>query len=529
MTHRSTLSVRFGVCKIKVGVDRIFVDRALRKSLSQAAKMRISLLSCINKQNNANLLRDYFWTTYKGAGQIQKKAFYHQDFLVTCNKKHLVAVVLGAFLLFTSNIAYAMESDEERQPCPLQSRVAVPFISTLKDLDVSRDHSLSSPQDDLKELEAYSKKLYEYNIKVSNILAPEKKEIRLIFNKVWRLFSFRDVSYEPIFSLFPSIPSILATLDVSGKALSLQELEHAVDLTRNNTSIVHVVENNIQQRNPWTEEGRAHCLLTALTLRNSLLKGLVTELSYNFSSGSNLEENAISQGLQNNTSVKKLNVVLNGERGSNLLKSLKTKSEIEFFKISLYGRSLNMDEVEDLTYALKNSSSLKSLQLHVYPDNFLISSIAPVLREHNSSLEELTLISTEEVKKGAEVSREAIQSFFDALSINKNLQVLKLRIPLSLKSYQDFSEMVSFNKNLKVLALPGSNINDQMMPALCEGLAENTSLTTLDLSVNNISDIAADSLLEMLRTNSTLESIHVWETKISPSKKMKIAQALHKQ
>ncbi|MBY0291888.1 MAG: hypothetical protein K2W92_01180 [Alphaproteobacteria bacterium] len=91
---------------------------------------------------------------------LHKKAFYQQGFLVACSKKYQVVVMLGAFFLFISNIVSAMESDEERQPYPLQTRVAVSSISTLKDLDVRRDHSLFSPQDDLKKLEAYSKKLF---------------------------------------------------------------------------------------------------------------------------------------------------------------------------------------------------------------------------------------------------------------------------------------------------------------------------------------------------------------------------------
>ncbi|MBY0291889.1 MAG: hypothetical protein K2W92_01185 [Alphaproteobacteria bacterium] len=327
--------------------------------------------------------------------------------------------------------------------------------------------------------------------------------------------------------MFPNIPSILATLDISGKALSLQELEHAVDLTRNNISIVHVAVNSIHQRNPWTEDGRAHCLLAALTLRNSLLKGLVTELSYHFFSESNLEEDAISEGLKNSTSIKRVDFLLNGGKRKSLIGSLKESKELESIAITLYGCNLIPTEVNDLTYLIASPLSLKSLKLEVLFDDFLILSLATALKEKAISLEQLTLISAKETEKEEKIKTETMKSLFKAISTNKSLQVLRLRLPLSLQSFQDFAECLKANTTLKVLALPENYISDQNVSSLAEGVKENNSLTTIDLSFNSISDSGADSLLNMLNVNSTLESLYLFHNKIGYSKKMAIAQALH--
>ncbi|MDP3441881.1 MAG: hypothetical protein Q8T08_03390, partial [Ignavibacteria bacterium] len=174
--------------------------------------------------------------------------------------------------------------------------------------------------------------------------------------------------------MFPRILSLSVTLDVSQKELTLEELRQAVELTRNNASIVDFALSNLQPWNPWTEEGHSRTLLMALAIRNSLMRKLTTDLIYIFFQESNFEEEAISEGLKNSTSIKKVNFLLNGERGQNLIRSLRINKELESIATALYGRKLSTDEVEDLIYLIVNSLSLKSLQLQVSFDDFLILS-----------------------------------------------------------------------------------------------------------------------------------------------------------
>lgn len=379
-------------------------------------------------------------------------------------------------------------------------------------------------QEDQEKLDGYIINLLQHNIKAEKTLFPDEKKVKLSLRSTSWVLSLLSKNYIPAFEMLPYLQTLSLSLDLSHKALDLEELKSAVNLATRNPSLVQLLSKNSMY---WCreEKERTICLLEAMTLRNALKRGLVTNFRYSFSSCSTTPEaeSAILEGLENAHSIKNLNISFfrGGER---VIQSIKYNSFIESLDFS-FSRKLSSDELSDLAFFITHSSSLKSLNLRYSLDDVLLFSLANVLKHTPLSLQELNLTSNwEELIQ--QLSEKSVKSFFDGLGINKSLRLLRLGFSLSLQHIQALADALKLNTTLKILALSGNNIGDGRLSHLAEGLKENTSITEIDLSSANISDKGADTLLELLKINTTLKILYLWGNTIDELKKEKINNIL---
>lgn len=396
--------------------------------------------------------------------------------------------------------------------------------STISCLEYSSKNS--NYQDDEKSLNKYITNLYAHNIKVEQTFFLDEKKVNLTLIPAVGMMPLP--SYVPAFITLPSLKDFSISLDLSHKELDLEEINSTIDLAKRNPSLIQLSLKKAKNC-PWKIKQQAQCLLGTLTRQNALNRGLVTDFTYNFSSRIPLDvENIIAEGLQKGTSLKTISIAFNEERGEKIIDSIKNNQSIETAGLSFYWRSLNSDEADSLAYFITNSPSLSFLRLEASLDTPLLCKFAEVLKQTPLSLKTLKLGSTIEKKKAHPLSEESVKNFFQALDLNKSLQLLQLNFVFPLTSIQTFAESLKLNNTLKILALPNQSLGDEGITSLAQGLKENTSITEIDLSENNISDAGANIILDMLEVNKTLNTFHLSGNPISNLKKAEINKILDK-
>lgn len=387
-------------------------------------------------------------------------------------------------------------------------------------LNEENSNNILKIQNDKKKLKFYISELNNYNINVEIIHSTEKNLCLIFKRSNWFLSLFYN-NNSPFFSSFPNFETYLFTLDLTYKILSLNELNQAINLIKDNNNIVGFKFN---EKNPWfpfSDEGKAFCRIQGLVTRNALINGLVNKLEYTFYPEFIEEEEDISEGLKKSSTIKSVNFLLNQNRGQSIINSLRINGKINDIKLNLNGRNFRKIEIKDLSYIITHSFLLKNLELLVDFDEALIHSLAFSLKKNNS-LEKLSLKFHRNIHKEKKVRISVIDDFFIGININKSLRALNLNLPLSLRSFEVFSRALSVNKNIKVLNLAYNNINDQKTNLLMEGLKKNTAIEMIDLSFNDITDEGANSIIEMLQKNTKLESFYLNNNKINPIKKNEI-------
>lgn len=387
----------------------------------------------------------------------------------------------------------------------------------------SSSQAISPAQGDQEKLDAYIASLPRYNI---GRIMLDKKEVELTLRPASRFLAFFGENYVSALTMLPSLQELSITLNLSRKELSLEELRSAVGLARENPSFIKIISKN-NTFWAWGEKERTQCLLGALLLRNALIRGDIKDLTYNFFSFIDNEiEDILSEGIQKTDSLETFNVCINGRLGTKAIEGIRENKSIKSADLSFYYRTLVPSEVDNLTYFIVNSPSLKSLDLTISLDAPLLMNLANVLKHESLSLEKLALRLAKDSGSEQQVMEEATASFLEALQINKSLRVLYFGFPVSLVHTKILGDSLKHNTTLKVLATPGAKIGDEGLIFLAEGLKENRSLTEIDLSSTNLTDRGADVLRELLQINVSLKSLHLGGNTISDSKKTKINQIL---
>ena len=458
----------------------------------------------------------------------------------SCKKAYIFLSLICSSFILNSSFVTAMDSEENfnSETCSFQRTPALSpqkevtslQASSLKDFEEEQSLIISSKkksdQKDQEKLVSYISKLHQHNIEVESTFIPDEKKVRLVFGPTsWLWTVFND--YTPVFNYFPRMQTFSIALEMPHKDLSLGELKSAVNLARNNSHLIQLISKHSEFGVFREERDQLQILLGALTLRNALIKGKTKTFTYNFLFNTNSEvEDAISEGLQKGDSLETFNVCINRELGKKIIESIKENKSIKSANFSFYYRILTSDEVDNLSYFIVNSPSLKSLDLAVSLDASLLMSLANASRHESLSLEKLTLDLAKNAGSEQRVMEKATASFFEALQVNKSLRVLCFGFSLSLDNTKILAEAFKFNTKLKILAVPGKGIGDEGVTYLAEGLRENTSMTEINISGNGISDNGADALLDLLNVNSTLTTLHLGRNTMSNSKKAKINQVL---
>ena len=450
-----------------------------------------------------------------------------------------MSLICSNFIL-TSSFVNAMNSEENfnSESYPLQKISALSpqredsslQISSSKDFEEEQSLIISSKkksfQKDQEKLVSYISKLRQHNIEVESTIIPDEKRVRLFFGSTsWLWTVFND--YTPVFNNFPRMQTLSISLAMPHQDLSPEELKSAVNLAKSNPNFVQLLFKNLEYWSPSKEKEYLQCLLRSLLFRNSLINNIITNFDYNFYLVNHREEETlISEGLQNGRTLKTISIVFNGERGKRILKSIEKNQSINSAQFSFYYRILAPEEVDNLTYFIVNSPSLKSLDLTISLDASLLASLANTLKHESLSLEKLALRLAKNSGSEQQVMEEATASFFEALQVNKSLRILYFGLPVSLVHTKILGDSLKYNTTLKVLAVPGRGIGGEGVTYLAERLRDNTCLKEMDIAVNGISDYGADILLDLLNVNKTLTTFHLRGNTMSDSKKEKINQVL---
>jgi hypothetical protein len=131
--------------------------------------------------------------------------------------------------------------------------------------------------------------------------------------------------------------------------------------------------------------------------------------------------------------------------------------------------------------------------------------IAQALGE-NKSLRSLDLF-------GNQIENTHIVQIADALATNTSLEALVLPCPstdLSVEACSAISQALQTNKSLHTFNLPRSNLSDEGIVQLAQGLTVNTTLKKIEVGVSKtVGDQGLNALTAMLENNYELERVVV--------------------
>ncbi|MBY0291887.1 MAG: hypothetical protein K2W92_01175 [Alphaproteobacteria bacterium] len=422
----------------------------------------------------------------------------------------------------TCSPGVAMQVEEEFEQ-DVRKNLIPSLISSQCKLEEEEDHN---------KLENYIINLRAHNINIKKHIFAAEKKINLTLRPVDGVVSLLGENYASAFDMLPSLQNFSISLDLSHKELNLEELKSAVNLARNNIGFVQLFFKNLDYENYDQEKEHTQYLLKVFLSRNLLIRGIINDFNYSFLL-INIpeEEKIIAEGLRNASSLERLNLCFNIEKGKGVIESIgqsKSIKSIKSISFSFFDEKLSSHDLNVLNSLLTAASALKYLQLDASLDEPLLYMLAENLRQEFTSLTHLSLAAIDWEESKQQLSEEALGNFFHALGVNKNLTLLQLDFLLPSTSIQALAEALKINKALKILALPNEDLGDEGVILLAEGLKKNASVIEIDFSNNNISNTGANSILDMLEVNLTLTTIHLaWNT-ISDYKKAEINKILAK-
>ena len=114
---------------------------------------------------------------------------------------------------------------------------------------------------------------------------------------------------------------------------------------------------------------------------------------------------------------------------------------------------------------------------------------------------------------GNNIENEHVIAMANALKENTSVEILVLPCPtndLSVESCAAISDALKHNSTLSTLNLPRSNLNDEGIFHLAEGLTVNKTLKKVEVGVSKtVGDTGVQALMDMLETNYELERLVV--------------------
>lgn len=232
--------------------------------------------------------------------------------------------------------------------------------------------------------------------------------------------------------------------------------------------------------------------------------------TYNFflTSDSSEEKKVINILKKNRNYFKKIEIIFNGDKGNNIIFSLKNSQSIESIKLYFFYRQLHFAETDAIKYLIVNCSCLSSLDLRASLNDYLFFELANVFKKESVSLKKLVLLSALSSGERSHLSEKATQILFDSIGSSKNLNVLQLGWHFLSNESLFLSLALQVNTTLVTLALSQCGLGDDGLIDLSRSLKENTTLTEIDFSRNGITDAGADIILDILNSNQKLK--HIW-------------------
>ena len=412
--------------------------------------------------------------------------------------------IFGILIFSIKGPSFAMMDEEEKS-------------SSQANTNLHREIFLE--EGDKRKLENYIKDLGKKNIEVKKAVISEEKKFKLTFSpKGWHSFLF-STDFTPVFILLSHTQSSSFVLNMPSRRLNTDELNAAINAAKINTSFVECIYDFTNDLGQWSSQRFcAQSLLRAFTLRNAGLRGLLKNLSYNFSNFSKDNDDetmAIAECIEQSLSLREIMLYFNGNSEKTIIKALKNNKQIQSLEIFIFGRSLNHEDSKDIASLCLNNTSLMCLRLGCTLNDNLVSQLTDVLGHSLPSLETLALTFNGQKLPIMQVSPENIQSFFQSLKENNNLRTLQINFPIDLSAAQTLSESLKLNKKMQVLTLTDCDLEDYSIALLSEGMEKNTFIHTVDFSRNYITDKGADSLIKMLESNLILKNIYLGENKVS--------------
>lgn len=285
-------------------------------------------------------------------------------------------------------------------------------------------------------------------------------------------------TYVAAIASLPRLEILAVNLDFGSHQLNLEELSAAIEIARSNPSLVGIRSHNLFLE-PAPIEQPKH-LLRALLLRNALIRGTQTHLTYTFSSLISSEiENIIAEGARFAISVQ---LTFNHNHGLQALANLSNNSLLHEVQLGFFG----VNPMPELNFGPR----LKSLSIR-----------APTLTKIDwDGVEKLTL-HLETIPLAVELN------FLEALGSNSHLRVLQVGWNLSDTGMAALANALRINTRLEILALPDTYVGDAGVQILLSGLTHNQTLQELDLSSTGIIDL--DAIRTLCQTHPTLTHIHL--------------------
>ena len=250
--------------------------------------------------------------------------------------------------------------------------------------------------------------------------------------------------------------------------------------------------------------GREKKIIEAIKVNKTLLK-----LDASFTKIH--DEDCISDCLQNNKSLKELNMsenIITSNGAKKIATAIRVNTTLE--KLDLSCNSISNDGVSFISDGLKNNNSLQELNIS---RNEITGEGAQYIAEAilvNTTLEKINLSCNA-------ISDDGTAAISYSLQFNNSLQELNMsKNEITSEGVKKITEVIQVNTTLKHLDLSINKIVDDGADFISDGLQFNTSLQELNISHIYITNKGIKEITEAIEINSTLQNINISKNLISP-------------
>ena len=212
----------------------------------------------------------------------------------------------------------------------------------------------------------------------------------------------------------------------------------------------------------------------------------------------------IAEGLQNNTSLKRLKMSsINEKGGKALATAIASNTSLPLVDLYLSSVEITEDSGPAWVNMLQQNTTLNHISISFSnPSDIAVSFIAEGLQKHTLlkvlclGCREITSVGSKYLSKMLMVNHSLISLHISANSIGD-------------EGVTHLAESLKQNKTLKYLDIDSCNITDTGVASLTDALRTNTSLTSLNMSNNPIGDEGVAHLAESLKQNKTLKHLDI--------------------
>lgn len=268
---------------------------------------------------------------------------------------------------------------------------------------------------------------------------------------------------------------------------------------------------------------------------------------------SNDYENALSQGLELNKSIRVLDMSYMKFSYENALKNVKdaisaNKGIQKFIMVGSEGNNNSIIYLENILKGIGQNNSIK--EAYICENKYSTPNIGKAvggLLHINTKLQILSFAGNNLYDEGVSyickglilnntlknlylannnISGYGLEDLCKVLNVNNTLEHLDLANN-PIKKYQLLGKTLAVNKGLKYFNMKNCGLTDLDVKYLCEGLIQNKTLQSLILYENpEITDKSYPVIVEMLNSNKTLKELDLSYTKLSQSNLQEIGKMI---